>query len=46
MPTKKVDFQRLPTNISPYHYDISLALDLKNFTSTGEENVYIDVSIY
>lgn len=45
MSTKKGEFQRLPLNISPYHYNITLSLDFENFTTTGEQYVYIDVSL-
>ena len=44
MSTEKKLFQRLPTDICPYHYQISLKPDLKNFICEGEESIHVDVS--
>ncbi|XP_012260332.2 puromycin-sensitive aminopeptidase isoform X1 [Athalia rosae] len=40
---EKKPFRRLPTDVRPYHYDISLTPDLAKFTFNGEERVHIDV---
>lgn len=42
---EKKPFSRLPTDVRPYHYDISLAPDLAKFTFNGKEKIYIHVSI-
>ncbi|XP_076658475.1 puromycin-sensitive aminopeptidase isoform X2 [Halictus rubicundus] len=41
--TEKQPFRRLPTDVLPYHYDITLSLNLKTFIFNGKENVHIDV---
>ncbi|XP_063975639.1 puromycin-sensitive aminopeptidase isoform X2 [Diachasmimorpha longicaudata] len=43
MTTDKKPFNRLPTDVRPYHYEISLTPDLKNFTFEGTQNVEIEV---
>ncbi|XP_046484591.1 puromycin-sensitive aminopeptidase isoform X1 [Neodiprion pinetum] len=40
---EKKPFRRLPTDVRPYHYDISLTPDLGKFTFSGKENVHVDV---
>lgn len=42
--TEKKPFERLPSNVKPYHYEITLTPDLSTFTFVGKENVHIDVS--
>ncbi|XP_053994553.1 puromycin-sensitive aminopeptidase isoform X1 [Hylaeus volcanicus] len=41
--TEKQPFRRLPTNVLPYHYDITLIPDFDTFTFTGKESVHVDV---
>ncbi|XP_011304312.1 puromycin-sensitive aminopeptidase isoform X2 [Fopius arisanus] len=43
MSNDKKPFSRLPTDVRPYHYEISLTPDLKNFTFEGTQNVEIEV---
>ncbi|XP_033221726.1 puromycin-sensitive aminopeptidase-like [Belonocnema kinseyi] len=43
MCVKSQEFQGLPVDVLPYHYNITLTLDLKTFTSTGQQDVSIDV---
>ena len=45
MCVKSEGFKGLPVDVLPYHYNITLKLDLKAFTSVGEQDIYIDVSI-
>ncbi|XP_043289378.1 puromycin-sensitive aminopeptidase isoform X2 [Venturia canescens] len=42
-PVNKKPFRRLPTDVVPYHYEISLTPDLKNFIFEGSEDIHIDV---
>ncbi|KAK0172910.1 hypothetical protein PV328_006175 [Microctonus aethiopoides] len=42
--TEKKQFQRLPTNIRPRHYEITLIPDMKNFIFDGTQNVDIEVN--
>lgn len=44
MTAEKKEFQRLPTDVCPYHYQIFLKPDIKSFTCEGEESVHVDVS--
>ena len=44
MTNEKKPFCRLPTTVRPYHYEITLVPDLKNFTFAATEEVHIDVS--
>lgn len=41
--TEKKQFQRLPTNIRPRHYEITLIPDMKKFIFDGTQNVDIEV---
>ncbi len=36
-------FQRLPLNVTPVHYDISIKPNFDNFTFEGVENVDLTV---
>ncbi|KAK2579854.1 hypothetical protein KPH14_007537 [Odynerus spinipes] len=40
---EKKPFRRLPTDVRPYHYDITLVPDITNFIFHGMEKVHIDV---
>ena len=40
---EKKPFQRLPTNVVPKHYRITLSPDLKKFTFTGSQVVDIEI---
>ena len=44
MSAEKKEFQRLPTDVCPYHYQIFLKPDLKTFTCEGEQSIHVDVS--
>lgn len=41
--TEKKPFRRLPTEIRPYHYEISLTPDLKHLSFEGTEDIHIEV---
>ncbi len=43
MPASSLQAQRLPTNVTPQHYSLTLAPDLKSATFTGKEE--IDVTL-
>lgn len=43
---EKKPFRRLPTDVRPYHYDISLTPNFATFLFDGTENVHIDVSLF
>ncbi|KAF7994235.1 hypothetical protein HCN44_003325 [Aphidius gifuensis] len=43
MATEKIPFSRLPTNICPFHYQITLRPDLKNLAFEGTQYVEIEV---
>ncbi|XP_051165800.1 puromycin-sensitive aminopeptidase [Leptopilina boulardi] len=43
MSVKKKEFQKLPVDICPFHYEISLEPDLTKFTCEGEVNIHVDV---
>lgn len=40
----KADFKRLPTNVSPINYAITLKPNLKSFTYSGSESVKVKVN--
>lgn len=46
MAAEKTPFSRLPTDIRPFHYEITLRPDLKNLTFEGTQNVEIEVIIF
>lgn len=39
-------FHRLPKNVQPVHYDISIVPNLETFTYTGKEKITVNVCIY
>lgn len=41
---KEKPFRRLPNDVRPCHYDITLVPDITNFIFHGTENVHINVS--
>lgn len=43
MAAEKTPFSRLPKNVIPFHYEITLRPDLKNLTFEGTQNVEIEV---
>lgn len=46
MPEAPRPFQRLPRNVKPLHYNLSLVPDFNTFTFKGEESVTIEVGSY
>ncbi|KAH3753711.1 hypothetical protein DPMN_188354 [Dreissena polymorpha] len=44
MPTEKKPFERLPTNVRPVNYDITLKPNLKAFTFEGHETITVQVA--
>lgn len=43
--TTKEPFQRLPTNVKPVNYDITLKPNLKAFTFEGSETISVEVGL-
>lgn len=41
---ERKEFSRLPKQVIPHHYDITLTPNLTTFLFTGTEDVHIDVS--
>lgn len=39
-------FERLPANVVPKNYNLSLEPDLKNFSFKGNENVSVEVKSF
>lgn len=41
--SKSKNFSRLPSNVIPNHYDITIIPDINKFTITGNEDVTVNV---
>lgn len=42
----QAQFSRLPTDIQPIHYNLHIIPDLDNFTFSGEQEIFVNVSEY
>ena len=42
--TDRKPFERIPKNVVPTHYNISLAPDLENLTFTGSEIITVEIT--